>query len=94
MRAGISDGTGPEADITREQFVTMLWRYAGEPVADGTLTSYPDFGNVSDWASSAMIWAVQNGIINGSDDKLNPFGNALRSEAAAMLTRYCKNIVK
>ena len=94
MRAGVSDGTGPETDITREQFVTMLWRYAGEPAADGNLTSYPDSGNVSGWASNAMIWAVQNGIINGSDGKLNPQGNALRSEAAAMFTRYCNNIEK
>ena len=92
VRKGVSDGTGPEADITREQLATMLWRYAGEPVVAGNLSNYPDAGNVNDWASVAMIWAVENGIINGSDGKLNPQGNALRSEAAAMLTRYCKNI--
>ena len=94
MGAGVSDGTGPEANITREQFVTMLWRYAGEPAATGSLSAYPDAGNVSGWASNAMIWAVQNGIINGSNGKLNPLGNALRSEAAAMLTRYCNKIKK
>ena len=50
MRTGVSDGTGPEADITREQFVAILWRYAGEPAANGTLTSYADSSNVSNWA--------------------------------------------
>ena len=91
-QAGVSDGTSPEASVTREQLAAMLWRFAGEPAAAGSLASYPDAGNVSGWAGSAMIWAVQNGIINGSDGKLNPQGNAIRSEAAAMLTRFCQNI--
>lgn len=89
---GVSDGTRPEADITREQLATMLWRYAGEPAATGDLNGYPDACDIHNWASNAMIWAVGNGIVNGSDGKLNPQGNALRSEAAAMLTRFCNNI--
>lgn len=94
LREGVSDGTGPEANITREQLATMLWRYAGRPAVTGNLDGYSDASNVHDWASVAMIWAVQNGIINGYDGKLNPQGNALRSEAAAMITRYCRNIKK
>lgn len=89
---GVSDGTDPEGEITREQLATMLWRYAGQPAITSDLSGYPDAGNVSDWAIGAMVWAVQNGIINGSDGKLEPQGNAIRSQAAAMLTRFCQNI--
>ena len=88
---GVSDGSNPEGEITREQLATMLWRYAGGPTVTGDLSGYPDASDVQDWASDAMIWAVQNGIINGSGGKLEPHGNALRSQAAAMLTRFCQN---
>ena len=94
MRTKVSDGTNPEGPINREQFATMLWRYAGEPEVTGSLSSYPDASNVNSWASTAMVWAVQNGIIKGIDGKLNPQGPATRSQAAAMLTRFCQNIVK
>lgn len=94
MRTGVPDGSNPEGNITREELATMLWRYAGEPAVTGDLSSYPDTDNVHDWASTAMAWAVQNGIINGMDGKLNPQGNAIRAQVAAMLTRFCKNIVK
>lgn len=94
MREGVSDGTNPGGNITREQLATMLWRYAGEPAVSGSLISYPDAENINEWARNAMIWAVQNGIINGSDGKLEPQGNALRSQAAAMFTRFCQNIEK
>lgn len=93
--ADVSDGSAPEANITREQLATMLWRYAGEPAATGDLSAYPDAAGVhADWAGTAMIWAVENGIINGSDGNLNPQDNASRAETAAMLTRFCKNIEK
>ena len=94
MQAGVSDGAKPVAGVTREQAVTMLYRYAGGIAADGDLSAYPDADNVSGWAESAMIWAVQNGIIQGTGSKLNPKGIASRAEAAAMLARFCQNIVK
>lgn len=92
MQAGVSDGTTPEGEITREQFAAMLWRYAGEPVVTGDLSVYSDAGNVHGWAGSAMVWAVQNDIIRGSYGSLNPQGSTLRSEAAAMLTRFCQSL--
>ena len=92
----ISDGTDPEADITREQLVTMLYRYAGSPEVNGAgnkVSGYPDAGEISDWAVQAMRWAVQNGIIKGSDDgRLHPGGNALRSEVSAIIERFCRNV--
>ena len=69
---GVSDGTNPNADITREQLVTMLYRYAGSPTANGKLDNFSDSASVSSYAENAMQWAVANGIVNGSNGKLNP----------------------
>lgn len=87
---GVSDGTNPNANITREQLVTMMYRYAGSPKADGKLDSFSDAASVSTYAASAMQWAVANGIVNGSDGKLNPQDNATRAEVAAILMRFCE----
>ena len=87
---GVSDGTNPNANITREQLVTMLYRYAGSPKADGKLDSFSDSASVSSYAADAMQWAVANGIINGSNGKLNPQDNATRAEVAAILMRFCE----
>ena len=87
---GVSDGTNPNASITREQLVTMLYRYAGSPKADGKLDSFSDSASVSTYAADAMQWAVANGIVNGSNGKLNPQNNATRAEVAAILMRFCE----
>ena len=87
---GVSDGTNPNADITREQLVTMMYRYAGSPKADGKLDSFSDAASVSTYAADAMQWAVANGIVNGSNGKLNPQNNATRAEVAAILMRFCQ----
>ena len=87
---GVSDGTNPNANITREQLVTMMYRYAGSPKADGKLDSFSDAASVSTYAASAMHWAVANGIVNGSNGKLNPQNNATRAEVAAILMRFCE----
>ena len=87
---GVSDGTNPNANITREQLVTMMYRYAGSPKADGKLDSFSDAASVSTYAASAMQWAVANGIVNGSNGKLNPQNNATRAQVAAILMRFCE----
>ena len=87
---GVSDGTNPNANITREQLVTMMYRYAGSPKADGKLDSFSDSASVSNYAADAMQWAVANGIVNGSNGKLNPQNNATRAEVAAILMRFCE----
>ena len=87
---GVSDGTNPNANITREQLVTMMYRYAGSPKADGKLDSFSDSASVSTYAADAMQWAVANGIVNGSNGKLNPKNNAIRAEVAAILMRFCE----
>ena len=87
---GVSDGTNPNADITREQLVTMLYRYAGSPAVNGSLSDFSDAASVSSYAENAMQWAVANGIVNGSNGKLNPQDNATRAEVAAILMRFCE----
>ena len=89
---GVSDGTNLEANLTREQLVTMLWRYAGSPVVEGDLADYPDSASVSDWAVNAMIWAVDSGVITGNGaGALNPQGTATRAEVATILMRFIEN---
>ena len=95
---GVSDGTAPNANITREQLVTMLYRYAkasGKDVSvgeDTNILSYADATTVSQYAVPAMQWACGAGIINGANGKLNPQNNATRAEVAAILMRFCENV--
>ena len=98
VSSGVSDGSDPDSKITREQLAAMLYRYAGEPeLLDSELaglSGYADHGDVSSYAYRAMAWAVSRGIINGLDGSLAPQGFATRAQVAAMLMRYCQNLVK
>lgn len=88
---GVSDGTFPGNSITREQLATMLWRAAGSPEAKGALTNFNDAASVSSWATQAMTWAVEQGLISGmGDGALAPQGNATRAQLAVILTAYAK----
>jgi hypothetical protein len=89
----ISDGTNGEASVTREQLVTMLWRYAGSPAVTGSLAGFADADSVSAYAKDAMTWAVASGIVSGSNGNLDPQGNASRAQVAAMINRYVSAIV-
>ena len=100
---GIVGGVGngnfdPEGSITREQMATILFRYAQnkgiETSKRGELSGFADSGNVSSWAKDAVQWTVAEGIINGSDGKLLPQGNATRVQVSAILMRFLENIVK
>ena len=88
---GISDGTDPTAPVTREQLATLLYRYAGSPNVSGTLHA-ADAASVSDYAKDALLWANQNGIVNGvGSNTIAPKDNAQRAQVAAMLARYLQN---
>ena len=85
---GVSDGENANGAVTREQLVTMLWRYAGEPEGTAPLSAWSDAGSVSDWAAEAMSWAIDNSVITGmSADTLAPQGSATRAQCAAILMR-------
>lgn len=86
---GISDGRNPEGQVTREQFVAMLHRYAGSPAATDRELRFSDTEAVSAYAREAARWAVENGILSGyGDGSFAPKGKATRAQAATMLTRY------
>ena len=90
METGVSDGTNPTGSITREQLAAMLYRFEGSPAVSGNLNAYPDANEVSDWAVDAMVWATQEGIINGIGGKLSPKTGATRAQLATMLMRFCQ----
>lgn len=84
---------GAEDDITREQLATIMFRYANFKNYDTTnkeaLSKFNDSNKVSDYAVSAFEWALANRIITGtSETTLEPQGNALRSQVAAILRRF------
>lgn len=93
---GISDGSNPDGNITREQFATMLWRYAGSPAVSGmALNEFGDSASVNGYAVDAMRWAVSSGIIGGTDaGLLMPQGNATRAQVATMLMRFVEGLTK
>ena len=96
---GVNDTEfAPGDDLTRQQLVTILYRYAeskGYDVsASADLSGYPDAGQVQDYAQPAMAWAVAEGIVEGVDGNLNPAGNATRAQIATILMRFCEGVAK
>ena len=95
---GIGDDTfAPGNDLTREQLVTILYRYAeskGYDVsASADLAGYPDGEEIQAYAREAMAWAVAENIIQGmEDDTLKPAGNASRAQIATILMRFCEGV--
>lgn len=87
----------PNAEITREQLVTILYRYAkvkGMDISvgeDTNILSYDDAFEVSEYAIEAFQWACGSGIIEGrTESTLAPKGNAKRCEVATMILRFCE----
>jgi uncharacterized protein (DUF2164 family) len=97
MEHNISDGTNMELNTTREQVVTILWRYQGSPVIvdyEG-LTNFDDVNDISSYAEEAMAWAHQKGIIQGKPNNiLDPKGYATRAEIATMVVNYLNAMEK
>lgn len=99
---GYADGTfRPNAAITREQAAAILYRYAqskGIDVSVGENTnilSYVDVQQASEYAIPALQWAVGAGVLNGKNGgRLAPTGTATRAEIAAIMQRWCENIIK
>ena len=99
MEYEISDGTNMTAAISREQLVTMLFRYAVKNGMDAVtlaenLTQFTDASSISAWAVSAMQWAVGQGLVQGSNGQLRPQSTASRAEVATILMRFCELLGK
>lgn len=100
MKYEISDGGNRKDTLTREQFVTMLYRFAKAVGFDVEFTvdmdsilAFADGLDLSDWAVPATMWAVQKGIVSGMDDNmLAPQGEVTRAQMAVMLYRFYASI--
>lgn len=98
MDNSISDGTNMPGVITREQLATILYRYAKQKGYDvsksAALTAFSDADKVSGYAAEAMQWAVAEGLLQGSNGKLNPQGSATRAQVATILMRFMEKFAK
>ena len=87
-----SEKFGPKDNVTREQLIAILYRYATMKGVDtgarSELDAFEDAGRVSGYAVEAMQWAVAEGIIEGSGGRLKPRDEANRAEVAAIMSRF------
>ncbi len=92
---GITNGTSdttfsPDASCTRAQMVTFLWRAAGSPKATVTTCTFADVDKDA-YYYEALLWAVENGITNGtSDTTFSPDASCTRGQMATFLYRNAK----
>ena len=100
---GIVNGTGattfsPNANVTREQMAAILYRYAQYKqygtAASAGLNGFSDAAKVSAYAKAPLSWAVAEKLVNGSEGRLLPTGNATRAQVAAILHRFVENVAK
>jgi len=88
----------PHNMITREQFATILHRYANSKGYDTSafagFDGFSDTTQVSSFAVNAMHWALGSQIMQGSGGKLTPGGYATRAQAAVMLMRFMENVTE
>lgn len=96
-QAGIVNGTSdttfePNSGVTREQIAVLLYRFSAyygyDVSARASLTGFSDSQQVSEFAQEELSWAVAEGLMVGSDGRLNPTGSASRAEVATLLQRY------
>lgn len=90
---GYGEGVfAPEDALTREQLVTILYRYAAfkgyDTTAAAELSAFTDSAAISDWASAAVSWAAGAKLVNGSDGGFQPAAGAQRAQLAAVFQRF------
>lgn len=89
---GVSDGTNPTGVLSRQQLLTMLYRYAKSQGVDvsasASLSAYADGAKVASYAKDALSWAAAKGIVDGPSAKLRPEDAATRDYFAVFLYRY------
>lgn len=97
--SGYGDTFGVGSGITREQFAVILYRYAQYKGYDTTqggmaIREFSDYDEISDYAMTAMTWAVNTGMVSGMEDgTLAPKGAVTRMQAAMLLKRFCETVV-
>ena len=89
VSTGLSDGSNPMTEVTRQQMVTFLWRLSGSRDTQNTLDQYNDFTEIAPYATKAMGWAVERGLLSGTTPHtLTPNRAVTRAQAAVILARY------
>ena len=74
--------------MTRQELAAVLWRYAGKPETTGDLSAFTDGDQAADYAQTALIWMTEQGLMQGTDNCLQPRATATRIETAVILQRY------
>jgi hypothetical protein len=94
---GYPDGTfRVDQPVKRQELVSLLYRYAqrtgnAEATTGNPLSSYADAAQVPAWATDAFSWAIETGLVNGTEgNRLAPQGQALRCQGAVLFQRYCQ----
>ncbi len=88
MGGTASDAFNPDGAVSREMVATTLYRIANSPEVEGDeLDAFTDAADIHDWAHDAMLWAVQNKVLEGSNGALRPRDTATRQELAAIFYR-------
>lgn len=83
----------PEGTVTREQYVTMLWRMCGAPEAENATLTFADAASIQDYAKTAVAWGVENGLVKGYDGNLfKPAGEITRAEMATFTYRLFEEV--
>ena len=80
----------PNDNITREEVMAIIARAYDLTGENANLSAFTDGSDVSSWAVNAVSALVENGIVNGSNGKLNPKNNITREEFAQLLYN-CQN---
>lgn len=77
---------GPDDGISRQQLAAVLYRFAASPQVSGS-TDFPDGASAAAWGADALVWAVENGVLDTVDGTLSPDAPASRADAAKALCR-------
>ena len=89
MSNGVSDGTNPKNNITRQEIATMLYSMNGKPAVEGNLDVFTDKDSASSWAIDALVWAVENELMVGRGEGiLAPRADLTRAEACTLILKY------
>ena len=96
--SGYGDGMfGPSDDITREQFMAIMYKYAvfkGMDISDDAdISAYDDQSAVSGWATASVKWAISKGLISGrTETTIAPGEEAIRAEAAVVFMKFIESL--
>ena len=98
VESKISDGSNPGGALTRQQMVTILYRWAQQMGYDvsgrADLSAFPDNASVAAYATEPMTWAIADGIISGTTEGLlDPAGTATRAQFAVILYRFFETVM-